>query len=95
MLARVVFGAILFAAFFGMKFVFTLGRRRFRKQDLEGSIRCPDCGAENNASNYRCSSCGLSLQIEQIGWRIMAYLPFLTIILLYLILRKFVFPGTF
>jgi hypothetical protein len=89
MLGKVMFSALLLAAFIGMQLVLRLARGRWRQKNLLGAVRCPDCGTES--SGYHCPACGQRLHVERLGWKVAGYLPFLIIVLLYLVLRRVAF----
>jgi len=93
LVGKVVFVAILLAAFLGMRFLYLVIRGRWRERHPLGAVRCPDCGTETTCS--RCPTCGQSVQADRLPWRFAGYLPFLIVVLLYLLFRRFVFPNAF
>ena len=91
LVGKLVFSAILLGAYVGMRFLYVFLRGRWRERHPMGSVRC-DCGTDTTA--LRCPTCGRSLQADRLPWRFVGYLPFLIVVLLYLILRRYI-PSAF
>ena len=92
-MGRLVLVGVLSILFFGVRFVFNLGRRRLKSKNLEGLRRCPECGAEISGDPLHCPSCGFSLQVERAIWSIAAWVPLLAVILLYLVINRYLKLG--
>jgi hypothetical protein len=93
MVGKIVLAAIMLAAFVGARLLLRLLQRRWNERHPLGSVRCPECGTET--ADYRCAACGQSVQVERLTWKMAGYLPFLIVVILYLLLRRFAFHGAF